>query len=154
MSEEWARADDDGDGIPNAKDACPSVPGPARPQYNETGCPYLGIIVDHVPFEITTRIAFDRMAAHFKPVSLPLLHDIAATLRVHPEISVLEIEGHASSDEPAPRALGEARAKSVFAWLVANGVDPKQLVVITPAARTDEERASDRAVSFHVRTSP
>jgi outer membrane protein OmpA-like peptidoglycan-associated protein len=153
--------DDDADGIPNAVDACPTAPGRADDDPHKNGCPYLGVIVENPHLEVVDRVEFARAQAKVRPQSYPVIADVAALLATHPEIVEIEVEGHASPDEPSPQRLSEARARNVVATLVARGVDARRLVVTaygttrpSTGARTAEQRALERSVSFEVKTAP
>ena len=149
-------ADDDGDGVPNSEDQCPRQPGNALGDGHPKGCPYLGIVVAQTRLEVSGGVAFPRGSATLPPEAGSFVNDLVEALGAHPEITQLEIEGHASSDEPGSQKLSEARAKAMVARLVAAGVDPKRLTVRAYGATRPLEGSSpasrdrDRRVSFRV----
>ncbi|HEY8091487.1 MAG TPA: OmpA family protein [Polyangiaceae bacterium] len=153
-----ADADDDHDGVPNAVDACPYEPGPADSDPHRSGCrSFVGIIVSPSVVQVTARVAFARAQAKLHPGAKPVLDDIVAALAAHPDIVKMEVQGHASADEPDPQRLSESRARGVLARLVASGVDPARLVARgygagrpVASSSTEDGRAQNRAVSFEV----
>ncbi|MDP2306558.1 MAG: OmpA family protein [Pseudomonadota bacterium] len=75
--------------------------------------------------------------------SEPILDEMAAVLRAHPELLTIRIEGHTDSRGPAEDnlSLSGARAAAVMAALVDRGLDPNRLV----AAGYGEARPLDWA---------
>jgi len=69
------------------------------------------------------RVYFETDSAEIRPISFPILDAVAATLRGNPQITFVEIQGHAderSSDEYNIR-LTQDRATSVLNYLVQRG---------------------------------
>ncbi|MES2638325.1 MAG: OmpA family protein [Myxococcota bacterium] len=77
------------------------------------------------------------------PASEPILDEMAAVLRAHPELLAIRVEGHTDSRGPAEDnlSLSGARAAVVMAALVERGLDPNRLV----AAGYGEARPLDWA---------
>jgi outer membrane protein OmpA-like peptidoglycan-associated protein len=151
-----AGADSDQDGIADANDACPTVPGPANDDPAKNGCPRI-IIVETMGMIIIPQLLFERAHANIPVGDQPVLDSVIDVLRSRPEITHVDIEGHASSDEARPQALSEARARSIMEAIVRAGVDPARLSIkgfgssmpVDPA-KTPEARAKNRRVTFHI----
>ena len=112
---------------------------------------------DRIRLRERIHFAFDK--ADIKPSSEPILRDLATTLERHPELTLVEIEGHA--DERGSRAynnrLSRRRARSVRAWLVGWGIDPDRLSIRArgesdPLVEDDTTAAYalNRRVQFHI----
>lgn len=91
--------------------------------------------------------------------SFGLMGQIAAALSGHPEIRVVEIQGHTDDqgNDQYNATLSQRRAESVQAWLSENGIDAARLRArgygeIAPLVRdtTDEARAANRRVEFRI----
>lgn len=165
-----APPDRDGDGIPDAHDACPRVPGEATFVKATHGCPRPPPEEDRPAdapearlverqIVISQQVQFETGTAVLRPESDGVLGKVQKVLAEHPEIELCEVEGH-TDDTGTPernRALGQERAESVKAWLVAHGVAEARLVARgygadKPLAHntTEEGRALNRRVEFRV----
>lgn len=91
--------------------------------------------------------------------SFGLMGQIASALSSHPEIRVVEIQGHTDDqgDDQYNAGLSQRRAESVQAWLTENGIEAGRLRArgygeIAPLIRdtTDEARAANRRVEFRI----
>lgn len=91
--------------------------------------------------------------------SKPSLLHIKEYLEAKSYVSLLRIESHSDNDGNASinQKLTEARAKSVYNWLVANGVDCKKLIAVgfgstKPIAdnSTPEGKAENRRISIYM----
>jgi outer membrane protein OmpA-like peptidoglycan-associated protein len=145
-----------GDGIPDRLDACPTIAGPADSDERHNGCPRV-VIVESMGMVILPQIHFAVRASALVPESFPVIDAATDALAHNPDIAQVEVEGHASKDEPNATKLSEERARAVVARMVERGVDPKRLVArgrgITQPLEdnaTAEGRAKNRRVSFHV----
>ena len=104
---------------------------PNEPEtYNGTedsdGCPDRGrVIVSQSKIEILDQLFFKRDSAKIEPASRPLIEAIAATLRGNPELSLLEVAGHACGDSNA-RDISQSRADAVRGALVGLGVEGRR----------------------------
>ena len=104
-------------------------------------------------------VEFETGSAQLLPMSWGLLDEVAHTLQVNPGLVRLAIEGHTDntgSDE-VNRRLSLARAESVRAYLVAQGVSPTRLKAegygsSMPVAdnNTDAGRTANRRVAFRI----
>lgn len=109
--------------------------------------------------EISQQIKFNRVRANLTPKNLQRLEAVLKTLREHPEIKYLKIEGHADSTGRVDvnMALSERRAYRVLKWLRNHGIRRVRLSIrglgsqrpIAPND-TDEGRRSNRRVEFHI----
>jgi OOP family OmpA-OmpF porin len=152
--------DSDGDGVANYLDRCPETP--SGEAVDAKGCP--------IPPKATTSakvteagtwlyedIKFDSGSANIKPVSYPVLVEIAGVLNQNPDLKV-EIQGH--TDSAGSRALNDKlsadRADAVEAYLIEEGgVNPDQLTATgygpsKPLVSNDtpEGRARNRRVEI------
>ncbi len=141
--------DSDGDGVVDSKDSCPGTA--AGVKVDVKGCKIPEVVVLH-------GVNFATGSARLLPESLSVLDEVAATLLKHPEM-VVEIAGY--TDNTGSRAFNERlsyrRAKSVRSYLITKGVAPGNLVAkgygpANPVASnsTAEGRAENRRVELHI----
>lgn len=148
--------DADGDGVADNRDACPKEPGSERSDPGQNGCPYLHRVIPDETIVIVPRVHFGYGdASNMDPNDAPILHEIASTMQAHPEITKLEVQGDASTDEADPVTLGQSRAKKVVDALVQLGVAAERLVAKSYGSTrpvvdntTTERRAENRRVGF------
>lgn len=154
--------DTDGDGVPDPLDACPHEPGEPPPEGH--GCPKPpppppGTRLVEQEIVLSLQLQFETQTARLRPESDATLAEIARVLADHPEVELVEVQGH--TDETGTpelnRALGQARAVTVVAWLVQHGVASGRLVAKgygsdRPIAdnTTEEGRTKNRRVEFRV----
>ena len=155
--------DSDGDGIVDARDACPAQPGRPSPDRAQNGCPEKGKPAEPRPVAAGAvdlpRIFFEFGQAAPAAGATPDLERVLATLKSHPELKALEVQGHADEvgDPGYNQELSARRAQSVATWLVARGVSPARLAVkgygsARPAASgtADDQRRQNRRVEVVV----
>ncbi len=122
--------DNDSDRILDVDDACPNDPETYNGHEDEDGCPDKGlVIVEDTQITILEKIYFETDSAIIKSRSFPLLDAVAATLNAFPNITLVEIQGHADergSDEYNIK-LTRARAESVMNALIERGVIKSRL---------------------------
>jgi outer membrane protein OmpA-like peptidoglycan-associated protein len=151
--------DNDRDGIPDAKDKCPLVAETINGLKDDDGCPDVGTGVvtvkgDHVVIDGVVR--FKTASANLEKASLPLLQQVASTLKAWAALSI-EIQGH--TDDVGSAAtnvkLSKKRAEAIRAVLVKAGVAPNRLVAngygpTRPRAsnKTAAGREQNRRVEF------
>jgi outer membrane protein OmpA-like peptidoglycan-associated protein len=150
--------DNDGDKVvdyPKPDDKCPN-------EYAETpdGCPqkYQLIVVTKEKIELKQTVYFDFRKATIRPVSSPLLNEVAQALQDNPSIKV-RVEGHTDSrgSDAFNMKLSQARAESVRAYLIRQGVapdrmEPRGFGETAPIAdnRTKKGRDLNRRVEFMI----
>ena len=151
--------DNDGDKVLDVNDKCPN-------EYAETedGCPkkYNLVVVTKTKIEIKQTIYFDFNKATIKPVSFPLLNEVALALKDNPGIRV-RVEGHTDSrgSDSYNLTLSQKRAESVRAYLIGRGIAPERMEAkgfgeSMPIAdnRTDQGRSQNRRVEFIIISQP
>jgi OOP family OmpA-OmpF porin len=112
--------DDDGDGVNNCDDKCPT--SQAGQAIGPDGCP--------VALTIDLRgVNFDFDKATLRSDSTAILDEAIAVLKQYPQLKV-EVAGHTDSvgTDAYNQGLSERRAKTVYEYLLANGVAADQLV--------------------------
>ncbi len=155
--------DNDHDGVPDKEDKCPNEPETINGYKDDDGCqdngppPKVQVIGEEIV--ILEKVFFDTDRATIKPVSYNLLDQVALTIKAHPELLKIRIEGHTDSQGSADRnrRLSQDRAESVRKYLVREGVDEKRLVAEgfgpdRPVAdnKTSRGREANRRVEFHI----
>ena len=135
-------ADDaDGDGIRGVADRCPNQPEQHNGFRDEDGCPDVSpaaaaVIFDSQSAQIyvppTMKINFDTGSSEIRPEERGTIARVATVLKARPDITRLEIEGHASAkgDEQANVQLTRQRAVAVARALVAQGIAAHRLVPV------------------------
>jgi outer membrane protein OmpA-like peptidoglycan-associated protein len=118
--------DNDHDRILDVNDKCPNEPETYNGFEDEDGCPDKGlVIVQRGKLEILDKIYFETDKDIIMERSFPLLDAIAATIKGHPEIALIEIQGHADErgDDEHNLDLTDRRAHSVMRALEDRGVE-------------------------------
>ncbi len=165
-----APPDRDEDSIPDAYDACPRAAGVATGERRTHGCPVValppvsavtepltapGAATERI--EIVGRVLFETGSAVLSAESDHVLGGVAEVMAAHPEIELVEVQGHTDGrgDSHLNRGLSTDRARAVVSWLVARGVAAERLSARgfgfdRPIASDDTEagRASNRRVEF------
>ena len=117
--------DNDQDRILDTDDSCPLKPETYNGFEDEDGCPDKGsVIVEDDRITILDKIYFDTGSTVIQERSYPILDAVAATLNGNPQITLIEIQGHADergSDRNNIR-LTRGRAASVKDAMMARGV--------------------------------
>jgi outer membrane protein OmpA-like peptidoglycan-associated protein len=151
-------ADRDADGIADAEDPCPDGAELMNGYQDDDGCPDdpPRIVLPAGDPAPVPSIPFAAGRATLAPATFPLLDGVVAMLQAHPEIRVVEVQGHVDGTERAGK-LDVARAEAVRAYLVVRGVDAARLTVkgygatrpLDPA-RTDAARERNRRVELSI----
>lgn len=106
---------------------------------------------------ISEAVLFDFNADTLRADSEPLLRQVAGQLLAHPEVLLVEVQGHTDDvgDAAYNLDLSQRRVEAVRAWLVANGVAAERLVAkgygeTKPIASnaTEAGQAQNRRVQF------
>lgn len=150
--------DTDKDGVVDPYDNCPTEPGPPENQ----GCPVKVkqlVVITPEKLVIKDKVYFDTDKATIQPKSFGMLDQIVAILGKHPEITLVQIEGHTDTvgDAGHNRVLSQQRADSVKAYLVKKGVADPRLKAVgfgpDKPADTNETpagRENNRRVEFNI----
>ncbi|WP_437957132.1 OmpA family protein [Sorangium sp. So ce119] len=150
--------DTDGDTFRDDKDACPREKGFADPDPEKHGCPK-AVRVTEKNVVILQQVQFDTDKATIKPVSDPLLDEVAQVLKEHPEIVLIEIQGHTDDrgTDEHNRTLSQNRANSVMAALVRRDIDSTRLTAQGYGRdqpiddnKTEAGRQRNRRVQFNI----
>ncbi|NDC63031.1 MAG: porin [Planctomycetia bacterium] len=114
--------DTDSDKIVDPDDACPNEAGEANPDPKKNGCPKVRVTESEVVF--IDRIEFDLGRATIRRESDAILDAIGKVLVAHPELLLLEVQGHTDDRGSAigNKKLSQARAEEVTKALVNRGV--------------------------------
>ena len=181
--------DNDGDGVADAKDQCPLVKGEARDQgcppkdtdgdgvldaadncpaeagvQENAGCPAAKkqlVVLAGDKLKILDKVYFDTGKATIQKRSNALLDNVAQVLAAHPEIALVQIEGHTDNvgKPETNKKLSQGRADAVKVYLVGKGIDGARLRPVgfgaekpsqpndTPAGRDANRRVEFNLVS-------
>jgi outer membrane protein W len=135
-------ADGDNDGVCDADDKCPGTA--AGVKVDSVGC----------PLEQRLKLLFDFDSAELRPESIGELERLVKFMNDVPFATAL-VEGHTDSvgADAYNQALSDRRAKAVFDYLTARGVDPARLKSVGKGEsepivdnRTAEGRQENRRV--------
>jgi OmpA-OmpF porin, OOP family len=117
------------------------------------------VVVTREKIEITEKVQFEVNKAILLDESKGLLDEVARVMNEHPEIQVIQVEGHTDSTGGTRhnRKLSDKRAKAVRDYLVSRGVErarlvPKGFGEDVPMADNDTEegRYQNRRVEFKI----
>lgn len=154
--------DTDEDGIPDAKDACPKEKGLPDPDPRKNGCPPVHVTDTEIVIRKQVRFRFNKSSMNdtTDPVTDDLLTEVRDTIDKHPEITLIEIQGHADEvgDDEYNMRLSERRAQSVRNWLVTRGIAANKLTtrgfgskVPIEAGSSEAARQANRRVQFVIK---
>jgi outer membrane protein OmpA-like peptidoglycan-associated protein len=144
--------DADGDGVNDEDDFCPAQAETENGYNDDDGCPD-GVEVDGDVIRPAEPVAFGRRSAAIGDDAEAVLRMVADMLRAHDEITLVQIEGHASHDEgneARALSLSEQRAEAVLEWLSSHGVDASRLTFAGMGADVPVEGAEDQAANRRV----
>ncbi len=109
----------------------PQGAGRPRPRPQEkNGCPqFIRHISGSSEIQILKVIEFATGQATILPKSFPILDEVVRLLKVNPEITHLDIEGHTDNrgSDDLNEKLSDDRAKSVRKYLVEHGIEAGRL---------------------------
>jgi outer membrane putative beta-barrel porin/alpha-amylase/OmpA family protein/thrombospondin type 3 repeat protein len=132
--------DNDGDGIPDAIDKCPNEPETINGFQDEDGCPDQGgrvlAALNGTVMALGEPVQFDGAAVrrHLSPV----LDQVALTMRAHAQVPKwrVVVAAEKQATEARQRALSQARADAVKAYLVQKGVPQGKIEAIGAVSDT------------------
>jgi OOP family OmpA-OmpF porin len=121
--------DRDGDEIPDREDRCPTEPGPAARE----GCPVAEdeplVDIETERLSLKDAIQFDTGRDTLRSKSFPVLDAISGILAAHPELRRVRVEGH--TDDVGSNAynkdLSNRRARTVVRYLGNKGIALERL---------------------------
>ncbi len=154
--------DADKDTVKDEVDKCPKEPGPPNADAEKNGCPTLTKVTADGMVSLLKPIEFDYGKARIKPVSFPILQEVATLMRARDNIKIA-IQGHTDTvgSHAFNMELSKARARSVMEYLVSQGIDGTRLSSEgfgpdRPVApnNTEEGRARNRRVDFVIQEEP
>lgn len=108
---------------------------------------------------ITQKIHFEFARHNIRPISYPIVDDVAYLLSRNPQIRLVRVEGHTDwiGSDASNQLLSERRANAVRDYLIGKGIEPDRLVSVgygetRPVAdnNTVEGRARNRRTEFTV----
>ena len=148
--------DTDGDGVLDKDDACPTIAGPKE----NKGCPVKKEIQEQIKKVLlkARSIQFETGKAIIKPVSYPILNEVAKMLKEYSYYDV-SIEGHTDNvGKPAMNlVLSQNRAKSAMDYLIQQGVESGRMTSsgfgdskTVADNKTAAGRAQNRRVEFNL----
>jgi len=117
------------------------------------------VLVTDKKIEITDIVQFETNKSILLPKSEELLNEVAAAMKEHAEIKLVQVEGHTDSQgsDKLNMKLSDARAKAVRDYLVKQGIAgdrlvPKGFGETVPVAdnNTEEGRYKNRRVDFKI----
>lgn len=139
-------------------DQCPDEPETVNGLADDDGCPDSRVRLEEGRIAILEVVHFYFNEARIKEESYPLLDDVTTVLREHPELKLVQVQGH--TDERGSKShnlkLSKARAKAVRDYLIAHGIDGARLTSdgfgasrpIVRKAKTEDEHQQNRRVEF------
>ena len=130
--------DDDGDGVNNCEDKCPS--SVAGQTIGPDGCA-VNVSID------LRGVNFNFDKATLRPDAVSILAEAAEILKRHPELRV-EVAGHTDQcgKDGYNQKLSERRARAVYEYLTAQGVDGSRLA--GPIGYGESRPLEDKGQSF------
>lgn len=148
--------DRDQDTVVDRLDNCPDEPGAPENQ----GCANKQLVViGKDKLEILDRVFFRTNRDVILPRSFGLLDNVAQVIASHPEIQLIQVEGHTDDrgNDAYNKDLSQRRAQAVVDYLVRKGVARERLQPIgygeeKPIAPNDTpaNRAANRRVDFNL----
>lgn len=116
--------DSDGDGVPDYMDNCPTIAG----NVSNNGCPEVKKEVKALFKKALQGIQFETGKSEIKPVSFPLLNQIANILILNPTY-IIEVQGHTDNvgGNDFNINLSNKRAASVRLYLIDKGVSQERI---------------------------
>jgi outer membrane protein OmpA-like peptidoglycan-associated protein len=153
--------DRDRDGVADEHDACPDAKGVPHSEPEKNGCPPPppAARLEAARIVISEQVLFETGTASIRPESDAILGEVLRVLTEHPELTLVEVQGHTDSTGAAElnRKLSRDRAEAVVAWLVTRGIAKERLRAEGHGAdkpiadnETEAGREKNRRVEFRV----
>ncbi len=155
--------DNDLDTIPDSLDDCPDDPETMNGYQDVDGCPDEAppklVFIEKERIVIKDRIYFEFNEAIIQPVSFALMDEIAELLLDNPDLLLIQVQGHTDSagDDVYNLDLSQRRAQAVVTYLINQQVEPGRVEAMgfgelkpIDTNKTDEGRANNRRVEFHI----
>jgi outer membrane protein OmpA-like peptidoglycan-associated protein len=143
-------------------DACPNEPEVYNGHEDQDGCPDEGRVkIIGTDIKILDKVYFEYDSATIKEISFDILDAVAATVNGNPQITLIEVSGHADErgDDDYNKRLTADRAASVVSYLVKKEVKPHKLLSVgfgeyCPVDKGHNEAAweKNRRVEFKILT--
>jgi outer membrane protein OmpA-like peptidoglycan-associated protein len=157
MPGSWGMLASAGDGLESLQRPIEVFPG-GEPLELPLSLGRTRVLLTDAQVEIREQVYFTFDGAALDERSYPVLSEVAATLKLHPELRV-RIEGHTDDvgNEAYNLDLSQRRAASVRDWLIAAGVDPVRLETegfgnsrpLSPGS-SERARQKNRRVAFQI----
>ena len=152
--------DNDRDHVVDACDLCPNEAEVYNGVEDLDGCPDQAVVrIVSNRIVVIEHIYFTKDSARVVDASLPIIDAIAAVMIGNPQVTLVEVQGHASERERRPTELAQRRADAVREALIQRGVEPARLVargygLDRPLDTNDTAfgRAHNRRVDFQILT--
>lgn len=150
--------DADNDKVKDTVDKCPEEPGPPNKDAKKNGCPVSIDINADGSVTLLQPIQFALGKSTIKPVSYPILKEVATLMEARPDIKIA-VHGHTDNvgKHDTNVTLSNARAASVREYLVKIGISDSRLTSKgfgpdkpIDTNDTDAGRAKNRRVEFIV----
>ena len=148
--------DRDGDKVVDRKDNCPDVPGTIE----NYGCKDKQLVViTGEKLDILDKVYFKTNSSRILARSFPLLRNVASVLKGHPEIEMIEVQGHTDSrgSNRSNLSLSQRRAASVRSFVIGRGIKAGRLrakgygeTLPIETNDTREGQAANRRVEFNI----
>ncbi|MGQ0503691.1 MAG: OmpA family protein, partial [Myxococcaceae bacterium] len=127
--------DNDRDGILDEADKCPDHPEVVNGTDDEDGCPDQGkakVKLEGEKIIVLDKVYFATSKDIILPRSFPLLKQVHALLRAHPELKKIRVEGHTDSVGKKSKNLdlSQRRANNVRRFLVNQGIAEDRLEAV------------------------
>jgi outer membrane protein OmpA-like peptidoglycan-associated protein len=140
--------DNDDDRILDVDDDCRDEPEVYNGKEDGDGCPDSSIVVPTVSgFVVLQQVQFPTDSALILPESYDLLDQVAASILGHPEVLLVEVQGHADErhGDEYNILLTQDRANAVLEHLVGRGVPRDRLLATGYGERCPIDPAHTRA---------
>ncbi len=117
------------------------------------------VVLTDSSISILDKVQFKVGSAELLEVSFPLLNEVANMMKENPQLEIIQVEGHTSSEGGVAvnKKLSQARAESVRKYIISQGIAAKRLVAKgfgpeRPIAdnATDAGKEQNRRVEFNI----